>query len=73
MKAERHEYEGSVIELASGAGGRKVLRIDGVPVRYGKLTTGKYFLHDYAYDWTDDLVELARRYVAYRKRTKGSK
>lgn len=73
MKAERHEYEGSVIELAKHNDGRRLLRVDGVPLRYGKLPSGKYFLHDYAYDWTDDLVELARRYIAYRKRTKGGK
>jgi hypothetical protein len=27
-------------------------------------------LHDYAYDWSDDLSELAKRYVSYRRRAR---
>jgi hypothetical protein len=40
-----------------------------VPVRYGRLPDGSYFLDDYAYDWSDDLVEVARRYIDYRERS----
>jgi len=42
------------------------LLIDGANVPYGQFQEGKYFLHDYAYDWVDDLTELARRYIDYR-------
>ena len=44
------------------------LRIDEQPVRFGQLPDGQYALEEYAFDWTDDLIELARRYIDYRER-----
>jgi hypothetical protein len=44
------------------------LRIDEQPVRFGQLPDGRYALHEYAFDWTDDLMELARRFIDYRER-----
>jgi hypothetical protein len=67
MKFERQQFKGRQIEVRDGKDGPE-LRIDDVPMRYGRLPDGKYFLDDYAYDWADDLVELARRYIAYRER-----
>jgi hypothetical protein len=67
MKAESHEYEGRKIEVREREGKRELL-IDNKTVRYGQLPNGKYFLRDYAYDWSDDLVEVARRYIKYRQR-----
>lgn len=67
MKSERRQYKGRQIELREGKDGPE-LRIDDVPVRYGRLPDGKFFIEDYAYDWSDDLVELARRYIAYSER-----
>ena len=43
------------------------LRIDERPVRFGQLPDGQYALEEYAFDWTDDLTELARRYIDYRE------
>ena len=43
------------------------LRIDERPVRFGQLPDGQYALEEYAFDWTDDLMELARRYIDYRE------
>ena len=60
MKLERQQFKGRQIEIKGGKDGPE-LRIDDVPMRYGRLPDGKYFLDDYAYDWADDLVELARR------------
>jgi hypothetical protein len=65
MKAERTEHAGHRIELRD-THGRIELRIDDARVPYGRFANGKYYLDDYAYDWTDDLMELARRYVDYR-------
>lgn len=42
------------------------LLIDDVPVGYGRLPDGRYFLEEYAYDWREDLIDLARRYVDHR-------
>ena len=67
MKPEYAEHEGHRIEVRPGAREPELL-IDDVPVRYGRLPNGKYFLDDYAFDWSDDLLEVARRYVSYRAR-----
>lgn len=44
------------------------LLIDGQPVAFGRLVDGSYVLEDYAYDYTDDVEELARRYLDHRER-----
>jgi hypothetical protein len=44
------------------------LLIDEQPVRFGQLPDGRYALEEYAFDWTDDLMELARRFIDYRER-----
>ncbi len=65
MKPESQEYEGHRIEIRESED-RFELLIDNIPIRYGQTHTGMYFLHAYAFDHTDDLMELARRYVVYR-------
>lgn len=35
------------------------LLIDDQPIGYGQLPDGQYFLHEYAYDWRDDLLQKA--------------
>lgn len=78
MATEQELYRGHQIELRGRAGAstdealtkrgeaaEEELLIDGKPVAYGRLPEGQYFLRDYAYDWHDDLVDLARRYVDY--------
>ena len=47
-------------------GAQPELLIDEQPVRYGQLPDGSYALHDYAYDWDEDLIELARRFIDYQ-------
>jgi hypothetical protein len=42
------------------------LLIDDRPVRYGRLPDGRYALHEYAYDWQGDLIDLAQRFIDYR-------
>ncbi len=44
------------------------LRIDEQPVRFGQLPDGRYALEEYAYDWRDDLMDLAQRFIDYRER-----
>jgi hypothetical protein len=85
MEPRREEYQGHVIELREARGARArrgdraaaateeeegpELLIDGEPVSYGQLPDGSYALTDYAYDWTGDLFELARRFIDYESRT----
>jgi hypothetical protein len=80
MEPEREEYKGHRIELRAHEG-REVrtreaereeeleLLIDDQPVRYGQLADGRYALQEYAYDWQDDLMDLARRFIDYRERS----
>ena len=46
------------------------LRIDEQPVRFGQLPDGRYALEEYAFDWRDDLIELARRFIDYREKAR---
>ena len=78
MEPERQEeYKGHRIELRARETlhAREVEReeevellIDDRPVRYGQLPDGRYFLHEYAYDWRDNLVDLARGFIDYQSR-----
>ena len=67
MKPECQEYEGHRIDLREREGKLELL-IDNIPIRYGQMHNGMYFLHDYAFDHTDNLMELARRFVDYRRK-----
>ena len=79
MEPEREEYKGHRIELRPREGlaaGREEdldlqdleLHIDEQPVRFGQLPDGRYALEEYAFDWRDDLMDLARRFIDYRER-----
>jgi hypothetical protein len=67
MKQERQEYEGHHIELRDREGKPELL-IDNIAVSYGQLPDGQYFLYEYAYDWTDNLMELAQRFIDYQRK-----
>lgn len=68
MKPQREEYDGHRIELRK-RDDKLELFIDNARVRHGQLTGGLYFLHDYAYDWDDDLMKLARKFIDYKRKT----
>ena len=69
MKPESIEHEGHQIEVRLQEGQPRLL-VDGIAVHFGRLPDGKYYLHDYAYDWSDDLIALAKRYVSYQSRAR---
>ena len=84
MESERQEYKGHSIELRAREAAREAeseaareaapevtseLLIDDEPVRYDQLPDGSYALNEYAYDWHDNLIDLAKRYIDYRDRT----
>lgn len=80
MKPERLRYRDHDIEVRVPEGpperergvrppedeAKPVLLIDDLPIPYDRLPDGSYYLHDYAYDWRDDLIDLARGYLDYR-------
>ncbi|MCC3243924.1 hypothetical protein LG047_01070 [Methylocystis sp. WRRC1] len=73
MSSAQETYRGHRIELreraglVAGAVSDTKLTIDGAEVPYGRLPDGKYYLKNYAYDWRDDLVDLARKYIDYQE------
>jgi len=67
MKGERQKYDGHVIELRKRDKSPELL-IDNTLIRYGQLPGGLYFLHDYAYDWSDNLADLAKKFIDYRRK-----
>ena len=84
MESERQEYKGHSIELRAREAAREAeseaareaapevtseLLIDDEPVRYDQLPDGSYALHEYAYDWHDNLIDRAKWYIDYRDRT----
>ena len=73
-KGHRIELESEQVEPedAGERGDAPVLRIDDQPIPYGQLPDGLYFVNDYAYDWQDDLMQLARRFVDYQAKTEGT-
>ena len=80
MQLQHDEYKGHRIELRTpevdtlavdeveSEAGPELL-IDDKPIRYGQLPDGQYFLHEYAYDWRDNLIDLARGLIDYRTKT----
>lgn len=59
--------EDSAEEMGEARGeATQVLLIDGVPTGYGQLPDGSYALDDYAYDWRDNLVDVAKGFIDYR-------
>lgn len=66
MKAQHKDYEGHRIELKTSKDDMQLM-IDGVPHGFGQLPDGRYFLDDYAYDWCEDLLELAQRFIDHKR------
>ena len=52
----------------SGPGHDVELLIDGEPVPHGVMADGQYFLDENAYEWGEELPDLARRLIDYRDR-----
>jgi len=67
MKPQRTKFGEHVIEVRDGIG-KPELRIDDALMRYGTLASGRFFLYNYAYDPSDDLTTLARKYLRYREK-----
>ena len=83
MENEPVEYKGHRIELRSSQrdgltnvkakGDRKPeLLIDEKPVNYGQLPDGMFFLDEYAYDWQDNLIDLAKHFIDYKSNVEKS-
>lgn len=83
MENEPLEYKGHQIEVRSSQRDdlanvkatrdrKPELLIDEKPVNYGQLPDGMYFLDEYAYDWQDNLIDLAKRFIDYKSNVEKS-
>jgi len=80
MEVLRKEHRGHVVELreaepaamskqgAARAVGPELV-IDGQPIKWGRLPDGRYFLDEYAYDWRENLMDLAVSFIDYQTRS----
>ena len=77
MEPDHQDYKGHHIELrvrdtgelrVLGAERERELEllIDNKPIRYGQLPDGSYALHEYAYDWSSNLMDLAQKFIDYQ-------
>lgn len=49
---------------------KESLLINNKPMKYGQLPEGSYFLEEYAYDWKDNLEDLAKAFIDYQGNVK---
>lgn len=72
MPQDQQDFEGHRIVVRARddrLGSDPELLIDNEPVRLGRLPDGSYYLEKYAYDWHDNLDDLARSFIRYRTRS----
>jgi hypothetical protein len=77
MEPDIQVYKGHHIELRARVSnistfGAEIEReseliIDGKPTKYGQLPDGSYALQDYAYDWHNNLIDLAKEFIDYEE------
>jgi len=77
MESDIHVYKGHHIELRARVSdihtfGAEIehepeLIIDGKPTKYGQLPDGSYALQEYAYDWHNNLIDLAKEFIDYQE------
>lgn len=77
MEPESQDYKGHHIELRASdlrTFGAELERepelelvIDDKPIIYGQLPDGSYALQEYAYDWQNNLIDLAKKFVDYQE------
>jgi len=65
MKSQHEEYEGRHIELQQQKETVQLL-IDKKNIKYGQMPDGSYFLYKYAYDPSDNLMDLARKFIKHQ-------
>ncbi len=65
LKQYNEEYKGRKIEIRV-KDTQENLFINSIPMKYGRLPDGSYFLEEYAYDWKDDLENLAKAFIDYQ-------
>ena len=77
MNSEKHEYKGHHIELRSPEPELEILEssqplppelfIDGKTVLYGRFPGGLYAIHENAFEWGEELLDVARKFIDYRE------
>lgn len=68
MSTEDEEYKGHKIRV-EGEGKEATVHIDDEKYDVGVTTDGEYFLDVYAYDRSDDLMEVVKQYIDFVEET----
>lgn len=69
MKPHHKEYKGQNIEIRE-VDKKENLFINNIQMKYGQLPDGLYFLDEYAYDWKENLEDLAKAFIDYQNNVK---
>ena len=69
LKPLSKEYKGQQIEIRV-TDKKESLLINNKPIKYGQLPGGSYFIEEYAYDWKDNLEDLAKAFIDYQDNVK---
>jgi hypothetical protein len=70
MESKQHEYKGHRIEIRALSAEdvtQLELLVDGDSVPFGQHPDGAYSARDYAYDYSDSLVELGQKLIDRRE------
>jgi len=65
LKRHTDEYKGQKIEVRA-AETDETLSINNRPIKWDKSPEDSYFLEKYAYDWKDNLEDLAKKFIDYQ-------
>ena len=67
MNAKTFKYNGSEVKIPKQEDARRMrLTIDSQAHWFGRDAGGAFFLHDYAYDRSQDLTQVIKNYLDHR-------
>ena len=73
MKATTFEHCGYKVEIPAQDDAKRMrLTIDGRVHRFGRDAAGAFFLHDYAYDRSEDLTQVIKNYLDHQEQEHNS-
>ncbi len=73
MKAETFKYRGHNVEIPAQEDAKRMrLKIDGRSHVFGRDAAGAFFLHDYAYDRSEDLTQVIKNYLDHQEQEHNS-
>ena len=73
MKAKTFKHCGRKVEIPAQEDAKRMrLTIDGEAHWFGRDAAGAFFLHDYAYDRSEDLTQVIKNYLDHQEQEHNS-